>query len=105
MTVEFQSLVEAEWVWGNFPGQGLQLHSARPRVRPSSRCAGIGDTLHSIQLEQADPGGSCPPGAVRLSRLDRSFSRTRGFSVGPHPHTWQSSWTLNFPSAPRLVEG
>ncbi|GAB5580442.1 hypothetical protein PRBEI_2001426600 [Prionailurus iriomotensis] len=50
-----------------------------------ARCAGIGDTLPSIQLEKADPGEPCPPGAVRLSRLSREVFRGPEALRGPPP--------------------
>lgn len=46
------------------------------------------------------PSGSCPS----VSARGQCFEDWR-LSVGPHPHSWPPSKTLNFPLAPRLVEG
>jgi hypothetical protein len=47
--------------------------------------AGLGDTLPSVHLGKSDPDESRPPGAVRLSRLVDSVSRTGGILWAPPP--------------------
>lgn len=109
MTVGFQSFQEAEWVSGTVRGHGPPLDFPSPGFAPFS----------STRRAAPGSGTPCPRSSLRkqiqasralleLSVCPSSlgkFFEDRRLSVGPHPHPWPSSRTLNFPSAPRLVEG
>lgn len=109
VTVGFQSFQEAEWVSGtvrghgpplDFPSPGFAPFSSTRRAAPGSGTPCPRSSLRKqIQASRALLELSVCPGSLG------KFFEDRRLSVGPHPHPWPSSRTLNFPSAPRLVEG